>query len=95
MPRHARERITETLAVVEAAWGAGFVLDGDAPVAHALPNGMVLDVTAAGYARDWALPQFYFHVVAAYAILRAEGIALGKADYCAHMLPFLRMPQAN
>lgn len=25
------------------------------------------------YARDWALPQFYFHVVTAYAILRNQG----------------------
>lgn len=89
----ARRRITDTLAVVEAAAAEGFVLDGDAPLAHALPNGMVLDVTATVYARDWALPQFYFHVVTAYAILRAQGIELGKADYCAHLLPYLRMPQ--
>ena len=41
-------------------------------------------------ARDWALPQFYFHVMATYAILRAEGIDLGKADYVAHMFAYLR-----
>ncbi|WP_026326183.1 DUF1993 domain-containing protein [Sphingomonas sp. Mn802worker] len=91
----ARARIGETLAVVEAAGRDGFVLDGDAALAHALPNGMVLDVTATVYARDWALPQFYFHVVAAYAILRAQGVELGKADYCAHLLPYLRMPQRD
>ena len=91
----ARARIAETLAVVEAAARDGFKLDGDAPIAHALANGMVLDVTATTYARDWALPQFYFHVVTAYAILRAQGVELGKADYCAHLLPYLRMPQAD
>lgn len=53
---------------------------------------MVLKVTAERYARDWALPQFYFHVVTAYAILRAQGIELGKADYAAHMLAHLRPP---
>ena len=39
-----------------------------------------------------ALPQFYFHVVTAYAILRAQGIELGKADYAAHMLSHMRPP---
>lgn len=89
----ARARIAETLAVVEAAAVDGLTLDGDAAIAHALPNGMVLNVTADVYARDWALPQFYFHVVTAYALLRAEGVELGKADFCAHMLPYFTMPQ--
>lgn len=91
----ARARISETLAVVKAAAADGLTLDGDAAIAHALPNGMVMNVTATVYARDWALPQFYFHVVTAYAILRAEGIELGKADYCAHMLPYFSMPQGG
>ncbi|NTS64697.1 DUF1993 domain-containing protein [Sphingomonas sp. HHU CXW] len=91
----ARARINETLAVVEAAATDGLTLEGDAPVAHALPNGMVMNVTATVYARDWALPQFYFHVVTAYAILRAQSVELGKADYCAHMLPYFSMPQSG
>ena len=91
----ARARIAQTLAVVEAASSDGLTREGDAPVAHTLPNGMVLNVTATVYARDWALPQFYFHVVTAYAILRAQGIELGKADYCAHMLPYFTLPQGG
>jgi len=50
----------------------------------------VFDLTAEQYVRDWTLPQFYFHVMAAYTILRAQGVALGKADYVAHMFPYLR-----
>ena len=37
------------------------------------------------------------HLMTAYAILRANGVELGKADYVAHMLPHLRpgtMPTA-
>ena len=60
------------------------------PIAHELPNGMIFDLTAEQYARDWALPQFYFHLNTAYAILRANGVALGKADYVTHMLPLMR-----
>jgi len=51
---------------------------------------MVFDLTAEEYARDWAIGQFYFHVMTAYAILRAQGVALGKADYIPHLLPRLR-----
>ena len=57
---------------------------------HALPMGMIFDLTAEQYVRDWALPQFYFYVMTAYAILRAAGIDLGKADFVAHMFAYLR-----
>lgn len=86
----ARARIAETLRIVEAAAADAPDLSPDAPLAHTLPNGMVFDLTAAQYVRDWALPQLYFHVMAAYAILRAEGVGIGKADFVAHMFPFLR-----
>ena len=86
----ARARIAETLAVLETAARDMPAVDPAAPIAHALPQGMVFDLTAEQFARDWALPQFYFHVVTAYAILRAEGVEIGKADYVAHMFPYLR-----
>lgn len=86
----ARARIAETLALVEAAAADMPAVDDAAAIAHALPQGMIFDLTVAQYARDWALPQFYFHVMIAYAILRAEGVALGKADYVAHMFAYLR-----
>ena len=88
----ARSRIAETLTVVRAAAAEGIVVDPASAIAHALPIGMVLDVSAEQYTRDWALPQFYFHIVTAYAILRAQGIELGKGDYAAHMLAHLRPP---
>lgn len=86
----ARTRIAETIAVVQAAAADMPPVDPAAPIAHALPHGIVFDLTAEQYARDWALPQFYFHVVTAYTILRGQGIELGKADYVAHMFPYLR-----
>lgn len=83
-------RIDETLALLNAL--APGALDGGEvrPIAHEIPNGMVFDLTAGQYARDWALPQFYFHLMTAYAILRHEGVALGKADYVTHMFPYIR-----
>jgi hypothetical protein len=86
----ALARIDETVALVATLAAAPIDPDEQRPIAHALPAGMVFDLSAAQFARDWALPQFYFHVMTAYAILRNQGIGLGKADYVAHMLPFLR-----
>ncbi len=62
----------------------------DKPLVHELPNGMILDLTAEQYARDWTLGQFYFHIMTAYSILRSEKVALGKADYVAHLFPYIR-----
>ena len=56
----------------------------------AIQNGMVFDLDLAEYVRSWALPQFYFHLITGYAIMRKEGIALGKPDYVPHMFRFLR-----
>lgn len=35
--------------------------------------------------RAWALPQFYFHIVTAYSIMRNGGVELGKADDVPYM----------
>ncbi len=34
-----------------------------------------------GYLAEYALPNFYFHFVTIYAILRMKGLTIGKADY--------------
>ena len=38
---------------------------------------------AEAYLKHWVMPNFYFHVTMAYAILRHNGVELGKADYLA------------
>lgn len=37
--------------------------------------------TAEDYLKDFAIPNFYFHFVTAYAILRMKGFEIGKADF--------------
>lgn len=56
------------------------------------PLGPDLMMTVSGlqYLRDWSLPNFYFHVVTAYDILRNQGVAIGKPDYLRHIGPFVR-----
>jgi uncharacterized protein len=36
---------------------------------------------AEAYLKHWALPNFFFHITMAYAILRHNGVELGKSDY--------------
>lgn len=35
------------------------------------------------YLKHWALPNLFFHVTTAYALMRQAGVDLGKADYLA------------
>lgn len=86
----AQARITETVALLEAIPPHALDANPDSPMAHELPNGMIFDLTAEEYARDWTLAQFYFHVMTAYAILRAGKVELGKADFIPHLLSRLR-----
>ena len=83
-------QIAETLAWLDAIAPADLGDDADRAVGFDLPNGMAFDMTAVSYVRDWAQPQFYFHLVAAYAVLRHVGVPLGKADYVGYMMQYLR-----
>lgn len=86
----AQARIDETVALLDGLAPDALDAKADKPLVHELPNGMILDLTAEQYARDWTLAQFYFHIMAAYSILRSEKIELGKADYVAHLFSCIR-----
>jgi hypothetical protein len=86
----AMARIDCALAFLADLPGDALDAGADLPVAIELPGGIAFDLTGAQYARDWALPQFYFHLVTAYAILRSQGVEIGKADYVPHMFAYLR-----
>jgi uncharacterized protein len=51
---------------------------------------LVLEADGLHFICRWALPNFYFHVVTAYDILRHKGLTIGKRDYMTHVGPFLR-----
>ena len=42
-------------------------------------------LAAADFAREMSVPNTYFHLVTAYAILRHNGVDLGKGDYLGRM----------
>jgi hypothetical protein len=47
--------------------------------------GIELPFTAENFLLSFSLPNFYFHVTTAYALLRAAGIPIGKRDYLGAM----------
>jgi hypothetical protein len=85
-------QIAATRARVASADPVAIDADPEGPIMLTLPNDLVFDLTRATYVRDWVLPQFAFHSVAAYAILRHVGVPIGKPDFVPHMHAYLRAP---
>jgi len=66
--------LLQTLSPAQFADAATRVITSDAGEA-------VLQLDGATFLHQFALPNFFFHVTAAYAILRQQGVPLGKADF--------------
>ena len=86
----ARLQVAGAIALLEGADPAALDAGADRVIELDLPNGMTFVMTGEEYVRDWAQAQFYFHLTAAYAILRNQGLPLGKADYVGHMMAYLK-----
>jgi uncharacterized protein len=75
-----RARIAKTIAVLEGARREDFEGKEDQPVEIWTPNASLL-FKGKSYVLEFAIPNFFFHVTAAYALLRKEGVPVGKVDY--------------
>jgi uncharacterized protein len=53
------------------------------------PN-IYAELSGREYVNDFLIPNFYFHLVTAYDILRMAGLPLGKPDYMLHLVPFVK-----
>ncbi len=84
-----RERIAAIAALVVAAPDDAWP-PADAKVDFTLPNGQRFVMTAAEHIRDWILPNLYFHTTMAYAILRHNGLELGKFEFVPQMARYER-----
>lgn len=78
-------RCDRTIAFIEGVDPAALAGSEDREVTIKFPNGMGYRFTGGDYLRRFALPNFYFHATTAYAILRAQGVSLGKPDYLQHL----------
>ncbi len=55
-----------------------------------LGEGLFAELTGDQYLNDFLLPNFYFHLVTAYGIMRMSGVNLGKRDYMLHLMPHVQ-----
>ena len=76
-----RARIAKTLAWLDTV--PAEKLDGTEEKEITFPVGRESTRTmkAEAYLKHWVLPNLFFHVTTAYAILRHNGVERGKADY--------------
>lgn len=74
-----RARIHKTLAFLETVTPEQ--LDGREDAEVRLPFAPGKALKGSDYLMEMALPNFYFHVTTAYAILRHNGVELGKRAY--------------
>jgi hypothetical protein len=73
-------RIANTIAYLESVDPALLDAGAQNPVQLKWPSAGAT-FTGTSYLLTFALPNFYFHIVTAYDILRHQGVAIGKLDY--------------
>ncbi|HEY4013730.1 MAG TPA: DUF1993 domain-containing protein [Polyangiaceae bacterium] len=74
-----KARIRTCVAYLDTLRAADFDATEGRLIALPFLEGKVM--TSADYLRESSLPNFYFHLTTAYAILRHNGVDVGKRDY--------------
>jgi hypothetical protein len=75
-----KARIARTIDYLEGVRASAFEGSEDRDIKIPLRD-TSLEMKGLAYLKTWVLPNFYFHVVTAYAILRHNGVDVGKRDY--------------
>lgn len=75
-----KARIAKTLAFVESVPAAQIEGSEERDIHVPRRDGVVV-MKGEAYLKHYATPNFYFHVTTAYALLRHNGVELGKGDF--------------
>ncbi|MBO9575417.1 MAG: DUF1993 domain-containing protein [Sphingobium sp.] len=78
-----KDHVAQTMTALDEAVAAGVAALPDKHID--LMGQAHLDLSGRRYVDDWLLPNFYFHLVIAYALMRNHGVDVGKVDYMAHL----------
>jgi hypothetical protein len=76
-----QELIAKTLAYVRSFDPTEFEGGEDRTIVLRPGTPKEKSLNGSTYLLNYALPQFFFHVTTAYAILRHNGVEIGKRDY--------------
>lgn len=82
-----KDRCARTIAFIEGVDPAAFEGAAERMVEMKFPNGMGYRWNGCEYLTGFALPNFFFHVTMAYALLRGQGVNIGKPDFLMHLGP--------
>jgi uncharacterized protein len=77
-----RERIAKTVAFISSV--PADKIDGTEDKDITFPvgrDGATRTMKGEAYLKHWVIPNVFFHVTTAYALLRHNGVELGKSDY--------------
>lgn len=74
-----KARIEKTMAFLKTIEPKQII--GKEEVRISLPYFLTKYITGFEYAIEYLIPNFYFHIVTAYSILRKNGLDIGKKDY--------------
>jgi uncharacterized protein len=74
-------RIRKTLDYLQSVPASALDGSEDKEITFPVGRDKTRTMTAQAYLTTWALPNFFFHITTTYAILRHNGVDVGKADY--------------
>jgi hypothetical protein len=80
-----KDRCRRTVDFIESIDRAVIDAAVDRQIELKFPNGMGYRFEGAAYLTGFALPNFFFHVTTTYALLRAQGVTVGKPDFLMHL----------
>ena len=75
-----RERVRATIAFIQSVPASKIDATEDKDVTIPRRDGP-MTLKGEFYLKHYVMPNFYFHLTTAYALLRHNGVELGKADY--------------
>jgi uncharacterized protein len=75
-----RARIKKTIDFIKSVPASAFEGAEDRDIKIVVPN-RTFEMKGLTYLRGWVLPNVFFHVTAAYLILRHNGVDVGKRDF--------------
>jgi hypothetical protein len=79
-----RARIRKTIDFIKSAPASAFEGAEDRDIKIVVPN-RTFEMKGLTYLRGWVLPNVFFHVTAAYLILRHNGVDVGKRDFLGYL----------
>jgi len=87
-----KTRCDNTIAFLQSVDRAAIDAGIDREIEIKFPNGGGMRFDGLTYLTGFVLPNLYFHASMVYAILRAEGVAVGKMDFLTHLGPNVFAP---